>query len=190
MLQEKEDNDLLLRRATLNCDDRMSFCEDALREVDKVKIALEQSQTYVDRWTTCIDSADLQLSPICEDISALSGEQLQARIFDLQQHLQVEKRNVSKTQLKLQEIEVENERCMESSAACEKRYASLAKSQAFTETYLILIGQYLARLKTGLADSFSPTSIQRPKKVIFIKMRQTEVSILKIPKFRMECYPL
>ena len=27
-------------------------------------------------------------------------------------------------------------------------------------------------------------------KVIFIKMRQTEVSFLKIPKFRMECYPL
>ena len=74
LLQEKEDSDLLLRRATLNRDDRMSFCEDALREVDKVKIALEQSQTYVDRWTTCTDSADLQLSPICEDISALSRE--------------------------------------------------------------------------------------------------------------------
>ena len=28
------------------------------------------------------------------------------------------------------------------------------------------------------------------RKVIFIKMRQTEVSFLKIPKFRMECYPL
>ena len=28
------------------------------------------------------------------------------------------------------------------------------------------------------------------KKVIFIKMRQIEVSFLKIPKFRMECYPL
>ena len=27
-------------------------------------------------------------------------------------------------------------------------------------------------------------------KVIFIKMRQIEVSFLKIPKFRMECYPL
>ena len=27
-------------------------------------------------------------------------------------------------------------------------------------------------------------------KVIFIKMRQTEVSFLKILKFRMECYPL
>ena len=27
-------------------------------------------------------------------------------------------------------------------------------------------------------------------KVIFIKMRQTEVLFLKIPKFRMECYPL
>ena len=27
-------------------------------------------------------------------------------------------------------------------------------------------------------------------KVIFVKMRQTEVSFLKIPKFRMECYPL
>ena len=27
-------------------------------------------------------------------------------------------------------------------------------------------------------------------KVIFIKMRQTEISFLKIPKFRMECYPL
>ena len=29
-----------------------------------------------------------------------------------------------------------------------------------------------------------------PKKVIFIKLRQIEVSFLKIPKFRMECYPL
>ena len=81
----------------------------------------------------------------------------------MQQQLQVEERNVSKTQLKLQETEVEYERCIESSVACEKQYASLAKSQAFTETYLILVGQYLARLKTGLGDSFSPTLIQRPK---------------------------
>ena len=27
-------------------------------------------------------------------------------------------------------------------------------------------------------------------KVLFIKLRQIEVSFLKIPKFRMECYPL
>ena len=32
--------------------------------------------------------------------------------------------------------------------------------------------------------------VQSSVKVIIIKMRQTEVSFLKIPKFRMECYPL
>ena len=68
------------------------------------------------------------MSTIPEDIGALSREQLQARVFDLQQQLQVEERNVSKTQLKLQEIVEEFERCMDSAATCEKRYASLAKS--------------------------------------------------------------
>ena len=153
----------MLRRATLNHDDRMSFCEDALAEVEKVKIALEQYQSYVDRWTTCTDSIDLQMSTIPEDISALSGEQLQARVFDLQQQLQVEERNISKTQLKLQETVEEFERCMDSATTCEKRYASLAKSQSYTKSYLILVGQYLVRLKTGLLDSISPTPIQRPK---------------------------
>ena len=39
----------------------------------------------------------------------------------------------------------------------------MAKSQSLTKSFLVLIGQYLARLKTGLVDSFSPTPIQRPK---------------------------
>jgi len=52
---------------------------------------------------------------------------------------------------------------MESSSACKKRYASLVKSQSYTESYLILVGQYLATLKTGLVDSFNPTPIQRPR---------------------------
>ena len=56
LLQEKEEKELLLRRATLNRDDRMSFCEDASAEVEKVKIELEHYQSYVDRWTICTDS--------------------------------------------------------------------------------------------------------------------------------------
>ena len=68
----------------MNRDDRMSFCKDALAEVEKVKIALEQSHSYVDRWTTCIDPLDLQLPSKYEDISSLSEEQLQARVSDLQ----------------------------------------------------------------------------------------------------------
>ena len=49
---------------------------------------------------------------------------------------------------------------MESATASGKRYASLAKSQSYTESYLIVVGQYLAKLKTGLLDSFSPIPIQ------------------------------
>jgi len=125
LLEEKEERDLVLRRAKLNRDDRMSFCKDALAEVENVKTALEQSQSFVDKWTTCPDSVDLQLPAICEDIGALSGEQLQVRVSDLQQQLQVEERNVSKIQLKLRETEVEYQKCIESSSTCEKRYASL-----------------------------------------------------------------
>jgi len=40
-LEEKEERDLVLRRAKLNRDDRMSFYKDALVEVENVKIALE-----------------------------------------------------------------------------------------------------------------------------------------------------
>ena len=84
MLQEKQKQELVFKRDRLNRDDRMSFCKNALAKVDKVKIALEQSQSYVDRWTRCTDSLDLQLPSMCEDISSLSKEQLQARISDLQ----------------------------------------------------------------------------------------------------------
>ena len=48
VLQEKEDMEVVLRRATLNRDDKMSFYEHAVAEVQKVKIALEQSQRYID----------------------------------------------------------------------------------------------------------------------------------------------
>ena len=161
LLQEKEEKELLLRRATLNRDDKMSFCEDASAEVEKVKIELEHYQSFVDRWTICTDSTELQLAPIREDVSSLSGKELQTRVSDLHHQLQVEERNLSKTRLKLQETELEYERCLESKVACEKRYTSLAKSQLYTESYLILIGQYLARLKTGLVDSYSPIPIQR-----------------------------
>ena len=41
----------------------------------------------------------------------------------------------------------------------------------------------------AVADCKDPR-VKRVLKVIFIKMRQSEVSFLKIPKFRMECYPL
>ena len=44
---------------------------------------------------------------------------------------------------------------------------------------------HLLALKQSLS-----TGVLELLKVIFIKMRQTEVSFLKIPKFRMECYPL
>ena len=74
LLQEKEERELVLRRATLNCDDRMSFCEDAVAEVEKVRIALQHAQSYVDRWTTCTDSVDMQLSPVFGEIGALSKE--------------------------------------------------------------------------------------------------------------------
>ena len=39
----------------------------------------------------------------------------------------------------------------------------MAKSQSYTESYLIVIGHYLARLKTGVVDTFSPSPIQRPQ---------------------------
>ena len=84
LLQEKEE-ELLLRRATLNRDDRMSFCDDILADVEKVKIELEHYQSYVDRWTICTDSTELQLAPIREDLCSLSREELQTRVFDLHQ---------------------------------------------------------------------------------------------------------
>ena len=152
-----------MRRTTLNRDNRMSICEDVVAEVEKVRNALQHAQSYVNTWTTCIDSVDMQLSPVFGEIGALSEEQTQARISDLQQQFQVEERNISKTQVKLQETEVEYQKCKESTAACEERYASLAKSQVYTESYLILIEQYLIRLKGDLVDSFSPTPIERPK---------------------------
>ena len=87
LLQEKEEKELLLRRATLNRDDRISFCEDASAEVEKVKIELEHYQSYVDRWTICTDLTELQLAPIRKDVSSLSGEELQTRVSDLHHQL-------------------------------------------------------------------------------------------------------
>ena len=44
--------------------------------------------------------------------------------------------------------------------------------------------------QASFVDLENNLSTSKNFKVIFIKMRQTEVSFLKIPKFRMECYPL
>ena len=46
------------------------------------------------------------------------------------------------------------------------------------------------RMRELPTPPLGPTPEPISLKVIFIKMRQTEVSFLKIPKFRMECYPL
>ena len=42
----------------------------------------------------------------------------------------------------------------------------------------------------AIVGSAGPLGDSQIFNVIFIKMRQTAVSFLKIPKFRMECYPL
>ena len=59
------------------------------------------------------------------------------------------------------------------------------KSNNFKYFKLVLFFKNLATCCTPL-NVFGAYA----KKVIFIKMRQTEVSFLKIPKFRKESYPL
>lgn len=159
--RERDDKELELRRAKLMRDDRQSLSDEALAEVQRVKLALEESSKYVDQWTNCLGSEGLDLS----STSGLeeSEEDLQTRVADLQQQLLCEERNSRQTRLKLEATVADYERCNEGMQVFQKRYDSLLESQLCTKKFLVSVSEYLTRLKAGILDSFRPTPIERLK---------------------------
>ena len=159
--RERDDKELELRRAKLMRDDRQSLSDEAMAEVDRVRVALEESSKYVDQWTNCLGSEHVVQSLACG--VGETEEDLQVRVADLQQQLLCEERNSRQTRLKLEATVADYERCHEGMQVFKKRFDSLLQSQSCTEKFIATVSEYLARLKAGVLDSFRPTPIVRLK---------------------------
>ena len=165
-LSLEKDKELQLCQARGREEDRQALLEDVQAEVEIIQSSLSiltnQAANFVEKWTNYSESGS-RTELGCSGFNPLDvgEEDLETQASHLRDQLLFEEKNVKQSQAKLLPSKLECQKCEESLTLCKNKFKQTIEGHGITKTYLGVVSNFLARLKSSVVDLLHPSPVER-----------------------------